>query len=133
MEEWQNEISAAFKDLTALFDEFGREFTELVEEVTAEAQDILNLQWDELKEVLTELWQEFELEFEQPTPFNWDVPAPTKPMPDPATHPACVGCINYNGSAYNGNLLVCGMHPYGCNSNTCADWEGDNNLNNDLN
>ena len=133
MEEWQNEISAAVKDLTALFDGFGREFTELVEEVTAEAQDILNLQWDELKEVLTELWQELELELEQPTPFNWDISTPTQPMPDPATHPACVGCINYNGSAYNGNLLVCGMHPYGSNSEICADWEGDNNLNNDLN
>jgi hypothetical protein len=129
MEEWQKEISAALKDLTALFDGFRLELTELVEEVTAEAQEILNLQWDELKEVLTELWQEFELEFEEPTPFNWDVPPPTQPMPDPATHPACVGCINYNGSAYNGNLLVCGMHPYGSTSDVCSDWEGDNDRN----
>jgi hypothetical protein len=127
MEEWQNEIFAVFKDLTTLFDEFGREVTELVDEVTAEAQEILNLQWDELKEVLTELWQEFELEFEQPTPFNWDIPIPIKPVPNPATHPACVGCLNYDGSAYGGNLLVCGMHPYGCDSVTCADWEGDLN------
>jgi hypothetical protein len=131
MEEWQNEVSAVFKDLTTLFDGFGREFTELVEEVTAEAQEILNLQWDELKEVLTELWQEFELEFEEPTPFNWDIPIPTKLIANPATHPACVGCINYNGSAYNGNLLICGMYPYGCNSDACADWEGDRE--NDLN
>jgi hypothetical protein len=127
MEEWQNEVFAVFKDLTALFDEFGREVNELVEEVTAEAQEILNLQWDELKDVLTELWQEFELEFEQPTPFSWDIPIPAKPMPNPATHPACVGCLNYDGSAYGGNLLVCGMHPYGCDSSTCADWEGDLN------
>jgi hypothetical protein len=127
MEEWQNEVFAVFKDLTALFDEFGREVNELVEEVTAEAQEILNLQWDELKDVLTELWQEFELEFEQPTPFSWDIPMPTKPMPNPATHPACVGCMNYDGSAYGGNLLVCGMHPYGCESSVCADWEGDLN------
>jgi hypothetical protein len=126
MEEWQNEVSAVFKGLTTLFDEFSREITELVEEVTAEAQDILNLQWDELKEVLTELWQEFELEFEEIRPFNWDMPIHSPPIANPATHPACVGCINYNGSAYNGNLLICGMHPYGCNSNTCADWEGSN-------
>jgi hypothetical protein len=131
MEEWQTEIAAVFKDLTALFDEFGRELTELVEEVTTEAQDILNLQWDELKEVITELWQEFELEFEEPTPFNWDIPAPTKPTPDPATHPACVGCIYYDGSTFGGNLLVCGMHPYGSNCDTCPDWMGEDN--NDLN
>ena len=131
MDEWQKEIAGAFKDLTAVFDEFGREFTELVEEVTTGATEILNLQWDELKEVLTELWQEFELEFEEPTPFNWDIPMPQQPIADPATHPACVGCINYNGCVYGGNLLVCGMYPYGCNSDTCADWEGVNN--NDLN
>jgi hypothetical protein len=131
MEEWQKEISAAFKDLTALFDGFRLELTELAEEVTADAQEILNLQWDELKEVLTELWQELELEFEEPTPFNWEISVPTKPTPDPATHPVCVGCINYNGSAYGGNLLVCGFHPYGCTGDACEDWESESN--NDLN
>lgn len=126
MEEWQNEILAVFKDLTTLFDEFGREITELVEEVSTEATEILNFQWDELKDVLTELWQEIELEFEEPTPFTWDTP-PRKPMPDPAVHPACVGCMNYDGSSYGGNLLVCGMHPYGCGEATCVDWENDLN------
>jgi hypothetical protein len=129
MEEWQNEIAAVFKDLTALFDGFGREFTELVEEVTTEAQEILNLQWDELKDVLTEIWQELELDLEESTSINWDLPIPTRPLPDPAVHPACMGCINYNGSVYGGNLLVCGFYPYGCNSDTCADWEGENDLN----
>jgi hypothetical protein len=129
MEEWQKEISAAFKDLTELFDGFGRELTELVEEVTTEATEIINLQWDELKEVLIEVLQELELEFEEPTLFNWDIPITTKPMPDPATHPACIGCLHYNGSDYGGNLLVCGMHPYGCGSQICADWEGENDLN----
>ncbi len=127
MEEWQNQIAAVFKDLTALFDGFRLELTELVEEVTTEAQDILNLQWDELKEVITELWQEFELEFEEPTPFNWDIPVPPKPTADPATHPACVGCIYYDGSTFGGNLLVCGMHPYGSNCDTCGDWMGEDN------
>ena len=129
MEEWQQEIFAVFKDLTSLFDQIGGEITELVEEVTAEAQEILNLQWDELKEVLTELWQEFELEFEEPTTFNWDIPIRAKPIADPTTHPACMGCLNYDGSSYGGNLLVCGMHPYGCDSAICTDWEGENDLN----
>jgi hypothetical protein len=129
MEEWQNEIAAVLKDVTELFDGFGRELTEFVEEVATEATEIFNLQWDELKDVLTELWQELELDFEQSTPINWDISMPTRPMADPATHPACMGCINYNGSVYGGNLLVCGIYPYGCNSDTCADWEGENDLN----
>jgi hypothetical protein len=129
MEEWQNEIAAVLKDVTELFDGFRLELTEFVEEVATEAQEILYLQWDELKEVLTEIWQELELDFEESTPLNWDMPIPTRPMPDPAVHPACVGCINYNGSTYGGNLLVCGIYPYGCNNDTCADWEGENDLN----
>jgi hypothetical protein len=129
MEEWQNEIAAVLKDVTALFDGIGREFTEFVEEATTEAQEILTLQWDELKEVLTEIWQDLELDFEESASINWDMPFPTKPMPDPAVHPACMGCINYNGSVFGGNLLVCGIYPYGCSSDTCADWEGENDLN----
>ena len=129
MEEWQNEIAAAFKDLTALFDGFRLELTEFVEEVTTETQEILTLQWDELKEVLTEIWQQLELDFEQSPPINWDLTMPTRPLPDLAVHPACAGCINYNGSVYGGNLLVCGIYPYGCSSDTCTDWEGENDLN----
>jgi hypothetical protein len=129
MEEWQNELSAMFKDLTVMFDGFGRELTELVEEITTEAQEVLNLQWDELKEVLTEIWQEVDSELEEHATFNWDLPIPPQPMPDPATHRVCMGCKNYNGSNYGGNLLVCGMHPYGCDSDVCVDWEGDRDLN----
>lgn len=129
MEEWQNEIAAVLKDVTELFDGFGRELTELVEEVATGATEIFNLQWDELTEVFAEIWQELESDFETPTSFNWDIPLSTYPTPDPAINPACVDCLNYNGSVYGGNLLVCGMHPYGCNSDTCTDWEGENDLN----
>jgi hypothetical protein len=38
-------------------------------------------------------------------------------------HPACVGCRHYHGQRYGGNVLVCAMHPYGCETETCSDWE----------
>jgi len=38
-------------------------------------------------------------------------------------HPACVGCRNYHGQMYGGNVLVCGMHPYGWEGEQCPDWE----------
>lgn len=123
MEEWQNEIFAAVKDFTELFEGFGREITEIVEEISTEAQELLDLQWDEIKSSMVLLWQEIELDFQEPTVFDWDLPIYTQPQPDPTTHPACVGCANYNGSNFGGNLLVCGMHPYGCNSDVCNDWE----------
>jgi hypothetical protein len=38
-------------------------------------------------------------------------------------HPVCVGCCNYHGEAYGGNVLVCAMHPYGVEDESCPDWE----------
>jgi hypothetical protein len=38
-------------------------------------------------------------------------------------HPVCVGCCNYHGEAYGGNVLVCAMHPYGIEDESCPDWE----------
>ncbi|NJL00348.1 MAG: hypothetical protein HC838_00905 [Spirulinaceae cyanobacterium RM2_2_10] len=37
--------------------------------------------------------------------------------------PACVGCRHYHGYVYGGNLLVCGMHPYGWSGDICPDWQ----------
>jgi hypothetical protein len=39
--------------------------------------------------------------------------------------PACIGCRNYNGTTFGGHLLVCGFHPYGCQEETCPDWEAE--------
>lgn len=36
---------------------------------------------------------------------------------------ACVGCQNYHGQVYGGQLLVCAMHPYGYDADTCPDWQ----------
>jgi hypothetical protein len=38
-------------------------------------------------------------------------------------HPACMGCRHYHGQNYGGNILVCGMHPYGWDAEKCPDWE----------
>lgn len=38
-------------------------------------------------------------------------------------HPVCVGCRHYHGQSYGGNLLICGMHPYGYEGETCPDWQ----------
>ncbi len=38
-------------------------------------------------------------------------------------HPACVGCQHYHGQVYGDTLLVCGMHPYGWEGETCPDHE----------
>jgi len=46
-----------------------------------------------------------------------------KITPDAQFHTACIGCKNYHGRRYNGNFLVCGIHPYGWNDENCPDWQ----------
>ena len=52
----------------------------------------------------------------------------------PAKPLACKGCKYYDGSSFGGNLLICGIHPFGPGDESdptkrptsCQDWEGDN-------
>lgn len=44
-------------------------------------------------------------------------------IPTADFHPACINCDNYHGRKYNGNLLVCAMHPYGYDAPQCPDWQ----------
>ena len=38
-------------------------------------------------------------------------------------HTPCIGCRHYHGTAYGGEMLICGMHPYGVETTTCSDWD----------
>ncbi len=38
-------------------------------------------------------------------------------------HPTCIGCQHYHGAHYGEAMLVCGMHPYGPEAESCGDWE----------
>jgi hypothetical protein len=49
-----------------------------------------------------------------------------QPLVPTRTPPAvCVGCQHYHGHVYGGQVLVCGMHPYGmeADQDTCPDKE----------
>ncbi len=62
---------------------------------------------------------------EQVTPWLEKVTAPIVNTVNPLIqdHPTCVGCRNYHGADYGNEMLVCGMHPYGPEDESCADWE----------
>lgn len=62
--------------------------------------------------------------------FDLDFDFNPKVRPTSQLNPACIGCIHYHGRVYNGNLLVCAMHPHGWDSQDCPDWESEKtNLN----
>lgn len=98
---------------------------ELSEEITDQVQTTIATEIDqylnELAEPLFEVYWELEEivgEVEQPFPYTVE--------PTPEEHSACIGCHHYHGQVYGGNLLVCGMHPYGWEGENCPDWEQKN-------
>ena len=76
--------------------------------------DILTVAGDEIDAALSEDWE-----------FDDDFTSVSYHVPSAKNNPACVNCANYHGQAYNGNLLVCAMHPQGYEDDSCPDWEED--------
>jgi hypothetical protein len=56
---------------------------------------------------------------------EWPIHYEPRKAATPDHQPVCMGCRNYNGTTFGGNLLVCGFHPYGCPEDSCPDWEGE--------
>jgi hypothetical protein len=137
MESWQQDwvksLETVADNVDQFFQEVSREIGEvaealiqLPEEVTEEIERAMGPSLDQLDEQLTE-WFAPILEaiagLEPIAEFNFSeelfIPeAPQCPS-------ACVGCRHYHGQIYGGNLLVCGMHPYGPGEGVedCADKE----------
>ncbi|NJK28627.1 MAG: hypothetical protein HC925_09800 [Coleofasciculaceae cyanobacterium SM2_3_26] len=100
--------------------QFADEVYEQVERAIATEADRLLEEW---LEPFAELYVEVEFYFEEGG-AQMQPPA-TYEMPSTHHHPACIGCRHYHGYAYNGNLLVCGMHPSGWEGDRCPDWESE--------
>ncbi|MBE9047762.1 hypothetical protein IQ255_25760 [Pleurocapsales cyanobacterium LEGE 10410] len=75
--------------------------------------DVLIATSDDIDAALSEEWEFTDDDF---TSVSYHPPSAQN-------HPACINCANYHGQAYNGSLLVCGMHPHGYDGDTCPDWE----------
>lgn len=59
----------------------------------------------------------------QPPPADqlWNTLNP-KVDPAPNRYGACIGCHNYHGRIYGGQILVCAIHPHGWSGDRCPDW-----------
>jgi hypothetical protein len=116
----------ATEEFAEMFDEIGKLSFEITEELAnsfiAEIEECLN---DFADPPITEIHfeiEELDLERDRIDSFIGGYVEPTAQR-----HPACRGCHNYHGEINGGNLLVCGMHPYGVEDETCPDWEGYSN------
>lgn len=122
MEEWQKTIFETIESVTDMVDEFFMGVTDLVEALADEVQNTIGVEIDQyLQDIfapIAEIYSELE-EIVGETEATF-----TYPMePTIEQHPACIGCRNYHGQIYNGNLFVCAMHPYGWEAENCPDWD----------
>jgi hypothetical protein len=116
--------------LSAEVQEASEELSEFVfdvaEKLTSDLESIAN----EFKELNDEIWQDIDWGGDftvggENSDTDWSLYYEPHREATADHQPACVGCRNYNGSMFGGNLLVCGFHPYGCQEGQCPDWEGD--------
>ena len=129
MEKWQVDFWEILETVTDEVDKFFHSVNETIEtlfeiseEITEEFQTNISVEIEQYLNELTEpfldaYWDLEDIvgEVDQPLPYIVD--------PTPQENPACIGCRHYHGQVYNGNLLVCAMHPYGWDDQNCPDWE----------
>jgi hypothetical protein len=132
MDEWQKDFSEVIKSVSDEVERFFTGMTEVVdtfiemtEEISEQVQSSLLSEVDQYLQDLAEPFLEVYWDFEDVLgdDLNGHFPYPVEPTVE--QNPACIGCRNYHGQVYNGNLLVCGMHPHGYEDESCPDWEGE--------
>jgi hypothetical protein len=140
MSDWQKDLTEIWESILTGVEEFSNEVQEasaeivdlivgVTEQITSDMESIAN----EFKELNEELWRDldweggFNVDGENPE-TDWSLYYEPRRAATAEHQPACVGCRNYNGSMFGGNLLVCGFHPYGWQEGQCPDWEGDEAL-----
>ena len=121
--EVENFFNEMAEEISDVFDEWGKFSEEITEEINiniiAEIDECLNDLVDPIIEVYLDLTPDTEEE-------DMDYYFVDHVEPTVEKHPVCRGCIHYHGQVYGENLLVCAMHPYGVEDESCSDWESDN-------
>jgi hypothetical protein len=129
MEQWQKDlieiVETVADEVERFFLDVGEAvdtFFELTEEFTEQVQNTIFTEVDQylqdLAEPLLEVYEEMgDLLADGDPGFPYSV------EPTLEKNPACIGCNNYHGNVYSGNLLVCAMHPHGWDDKNCPDWE----------
>ena len=123
MEDWSKNLIEAIETVALAVDEFFTELNEVVDTMTEELQQVVTIEIDQRLQEIFEPIADLYLELEQ-LAGDGDLGFTYTVEPNAQSHPACIGCNQYHGQIYSGNLLVCGMHPYGWETQHCPDWEG---------
>jgi hypothetical protein len=144
MPDWQKDLIELWESVVSIVDEIGSGFQELVEELAETVALDLEAIGNELQSFQEEWWPEADdaaeadsfdedptetldggdlFDFSSMSDEDWPMYYEPRQEASADFHPACMGCRNYNGTNFGGNLLICGFHPYGWAEDSCPDWE----------
>jgi hypothetical protein len=129
MDDWSKNLGEMFDTMVAIADDIADGVGDLVVTVVEDVENIVSQEvetlWEEIFLPLFDFDQEDFSNFNDRPPYqNFDLGLTYHESATTEKNPACIGCVHYHGMVYNGNLLVCAMHPEGSQDNTCLDWEG---------
>ncbi|WP_413200060.1 hypothetical protein [Nostoc piscinale] len=129
MEEWQKDLMGIVETVAEEVERFFQgmndmvdSFFDLTEELTEQVQNNIAADVEQYLQEISAPFLEIYWELEDVV-ADADPGFPYSVEPTPEQNPACVGCTNYHGQVYGGNLLVCAMHPHGWDDQNCPDWE----------
>ncbi|MBD2597179.1 hypothetical protein H6G74_23040 [Nostoc spongiaeforme FACHB-130] len=129
MEEWQKDLMGIVETVAEEVERFFQgmndmvdSFFDLTEELTEQVQNNIAADVEQYLQEISAPFLEMYWELEDVV-ADADPGFPYSVEPTPEQNPACVGCTNYHGQVYGGNLLVCAMHPHGWDDQNCPDWE----------
>ena len=107
-------VSELCNSVSSSIEHFQSDVAFELDDMVREVVEVLIVTGDEIDAALSEEWDYF---------IDDDFTSVSYHTPSAKSHPACINCANYHGQAYNGNLLVCAMHPHGYEEQKCPDWE----------
>lgn len=134
LHDWMKAVETVSSSIGQFLDDVGKEindavdvFIELTDEMTDEMERAITPSLDQLDRQIDEWIEPILLAFDSMGSTIDRAVEPVSHTVEPLLnqHPICVGCRHYHGQTYNGNMLVCAMHPYGIvdGSETCPDKE----------
>lgn len=125
MENWQKDFWETVQTVADEVERFFLGMSEMVDTVFDITEEITEQLQNTIATEIDQYLQDFYWELEDVVGDDLDPAFPYSVEPSAAQNPACIGCRHYHGQAYGGNLLVCGMHPYGWDDEKCPDWEAE--------
>jgi hypothetical protein len=126
MEDWQQEWSTFWDGIAEEVEQWlegvAKEMNEATdalievsEAIAEQLHQVMGPSLDQLDEQMSEWMEPFAIVLTRVDAVLLEAAQPVTQTVEPLLnqHPHCVGCRNYHGQMYGGEMLVCAMHPYG--------------------